>query len=199
MRSVPAVIRLSSDGASGCSSLMDISPRQALAILLGLAIALGAGGCGGDTRRGESETSEAAAGGPAIATKVTDPARRVYVARVDAVCRRFDPERSKTQERVANASLPAEAAKTYDETIGLGRSELRRIEAIPAPPGEDELLRANVFDVIRRELAIRGEIGGALSATDVPRLRRLRGELDSLSRSLGGFARGYGFRVCGED
>ena len=179
---------------------MDVPRRQALILLLALPIALGAAGCGGDTRRGESETSEAtAAGGPAIATRVTDPARRAYVARVDAVCRRFDPERSKTQERVANASLPAEAAKTYDETIGLGRSELRRIEAIPAPPGEDELLRTNVFDVIRRELAIRGEIGGALSATDVPRLRRLRGELDSLSRSLGGFARGYGFRVCGED
>jgi hypothetical protein len=193
---------------------MDVPRRQTLAVLLCLAIALGAAGCGGDTRRGESETSEAAAvraapetspersaggGGPAIATRVTDPARRAYVARVDAVCRRFDPERSRTQERVANASLPAEAAKTYDETIGLGRSELRRIEAIPVPRGEDELLRANVFDVIRHELAIRGEIGGALSATDLPRLRRLRGELDSLSRSLGGFARGYGFRVCGED
>ncbi len=70
---------------------------------------------------------------------------------------------------------------------------------IPPPPGEGALLRANVFDIVRRELAVRRRIGLALAAVDIPRLKSLRGELDGLSQRLGAFARGYGFRVCGED
>lgn len=178
----------------------------------GFLVALAAG-CGGDKRRAESETTGVAThpapapaplhqgvtGGPVIATKVTDPARRAYVARVDSVCHRLDPERSTAQGRVGEQALPGEAAKAYDDTIALGWRELRQIEAIPVPPGEQALLRANVFDVIRRQLTLRRRIGDALAAVDVPRLRQLRGELDNLARSLGGFARGYGFRVCGED
>lgn len=171
-------------------------------------------GCGGDTRRAESETTEAGtspavvppvprsragAGGPVVATTVTDPARRSYVARVDAICRRLDPERSKAQARVGESARPDEAAKAYDDTTALGWRELRQIEAIPTPPGEDELLRANVFNPIRRQLAIRRQISRALAETDIPQLRRLRNELDNLSRALGGFARGYGFQVCGEN
>jgi hypothetical protein len=168
-------------------------------------------GCGGDARRAESESAatspapasappqKAKTGGPVIATKVTDPARRAYVARVDSVCGRLDPERSTAQGRVGESVRPGEAARAYDDTIALGQRELRQIEAIPAPPGEQALLRANVFDVIRQELTVRRRISSALAAVDVPRLRSLRGELDNLSRSLGGFARGYGFRVCGED
>ena len=169
--------------------------------------------CGGDTRRAESEATEAGtgtaaipstpprqtgAGGPVIATKVTNPARRAYVARVDAICGRLDPERNREQARVGESARPEEAVRAYDGTIALGWRELRQIEAIPAPPGEHELLRANVFDPIRRQLAIRQQISSALSETDIPQLRRLRTELDNLSRSLGGFARGYGFQVCGE-
>ncbi len=184
--------------------------------MLATSVLIGVGfvaGCGGDTRRAESESTAAApnptpasaapqragTGGPVIATKVTDPARRAYVARVDSICGRLDPERSAAQERVRASARPGEAAKAYDDTIALGRKELRQVEAIPVPSGERALLRANVFEVIRRELTVRRRIASALAAVDVPRLRSLRAELDSLSRSLGGFARGYGFRVCGED
>lgn len=192
---------------------MTAPSRLTLLLAAGLLVALIAG-CGGDRQRGESETTavatapaapapasrnQASKGGPAIATKVTDPARHAYVDRVDSICRRLDPERGTAQERVAKSARPEEAAKAYDETIALGWKELRQIEAIPVPPGEQALLRANVFDVIRRQLTVRRRIDRALAAVDVPRLRVLRRELDDLTRSLGGFARGYGFRVCGED
>ncbi len=184
-----------------------------LTIMLAIgALAAVSAGCGGDTRRAESETTGAApsthapavqptgsSGGPVIAAKITNPARRAYVARVDSVCRRLDPERSAAQERVGGSALPEEAARSYDDTVALGEKELRQIESIPAPPGEGALLRANVFDVVKRELDVRRRIGFALAAVDMPRLRLLRGELDNLSRTLGAFARGYGFRVCGED
>jgi hypothetical protein len=182
-------------------------------VLLGLVAVLLAG-CGGDKRRGEAEQTEAtsppgAAEAPASSqapagerlqvTKVTDPARRTYIARVDAVCGQIEPERATEQERVGTSTKPAEAVKAYDSSISLGRQELRQIEAIAEPPGDAPLLRANVLDPIRGQLALRAQIRDALAAADVPLLRRLRTELDNSTRALTGFARGYGFRVCGEE
>lgn len=192
---------------------MTAPPRLTIMLAVGIGIAAVSAGCGGDARRGESETSTTVSpsvaatatqptgsrGGPVIAATVTNPARRAYVARVDSVCRQLDPERNSAQGKVGNSALPEEAAKAYDDTVSLGEKELRQIEAIPPPPGERALLRVNVFDVVRRELAVRRRIGFALAAVDIARLRRLRGELDNLSQTLGAFARGYGFRVCGED
>lgn len=187
-----------------------------LALLLGLLgiVAVLVAGCGGDTRRGEAEQGEtttapsvaktpessgSTTGGAVQVTKITDPVRRAYVTRVDAVCSRIDPERTKEQEQVAASTDPAEAAKDYDGSIRLGWRELREIEAIAEPPTDKALLAANVFDPIRRQLALREQIRDALAATDVPLLRRLRAELDNSTRALTGFARGYGFRSCGEE
>ena len=60
------------------------------------------------------------------------------------------------------------------------------------------MLRANVFDPVRRQLALRAQIRVALAAVDLPRLRVLRARLDDISRALSAFARGYGWRACGE-
>jgi hypothetical protein len=184
-----------------------------IVVLLGLVAVLLAG-CGGDTRRGEAEQTEATSPSGATATpafspapaagqvqvaKVTDPGRRAYVKRVDAVCRQIEPERAKEQERVGGATKPDEAVKAYEGSIALGWRELRRIEAIAEPPGDAPLLKANVIAPIRGQLALRARIRDALAAADVPLLRRLRAELDNSTRALTGFARGYGFRVCGEE
>jgi hypothetical protein len=182
--------------------------RIASILLLGMLAALLAG-CGGDKRRAETETTEATTptvsapkqptpGGPVRVTRVTNPARRAYVDRVDAICRRVDPERTSRQERVGASSGTAEAVKAYDDTIALGWHELRTIEAVPPPPGDAALLKANVLEPVRAQLALRVQISKALAAAEVPLLRRLRSELDDSTRALTGFARGYGFRVCGE-
>ena len=94
----------------------------------------------------------------------------------------------------------AEASKAYDgrRSRSDGRSSAQ-IEAIPRPPGEEKLLKANVFEPIRGQLALRESIAKALAATDIQRLRLLRAELDNSTRTLTGFARGYGFSVCGEE
>ncbi len=176
-------------------------------------IAAGLAGCGGDTRRAESEGGQStetkpAASAPAAnpaptgtvrVAKIADPVRRAYVARVDAVCGKVDPERSKEQERAGAQAGSPDAVRAYDDTIALGWKQLRQIEAIPEPPGELPLLKANVFDAIRSQLAIRRKIAEAFAAVEVPRLRRLRAELDNSTRTLTGFARGYGFQVCGEE
>jgi hypothetical protein len=189
-----------------------MSKSRSLTLVLLVALAFGLlGGCGGDTRRGEEGGRTAAQGSsteasttanpaaPPVIAKVKDPARRAYIARVDGVCSRLDPERKSAEERVGNSRDAQEAARSYEDSIAAGEAELRRIEAIPVPPGERQLVRTNVFDVIRRQLAVRRQIGAALAAVDVARLRTLRVELDDLTRSLTGFARGYGFRVCGEE
>jgi hypothetical protein len=190
-----------------------MTARLASVLVLALLVA-GFAGCGGDKRRGESEATEAAtqpsaaqspkstspgSTEPVRVTKITDPARRAYVTRVDAVCAQIDPERAKEQERVGSSTDSARAARTYGDTIALGWRELRRIEAIPEPAGEKAVLKANVFEPIKGQLALREQIQGALAVADVPLIRRLRAELDSSTRALTGFARGYGFQTCGEE
>lgn len=182
--------------------------RRFLLTCLALPLALGAQtGCGGEVRRAETETAPAAAPSvPAPAhrakhvavARVTDPRRRAYVTRTDRICSRFDPERNTARRRVGEAADVNEAVHAYEQDTALGAAELRQIEAVPPPPGDATLLRANVFDPIRRQLVLRARVKAALAAVDVPRLRALRAELDNLSRSLSAFARGYGWRACGE-
>lgn len=185
-------------------------PRSLTIVAVSSAVLVLFAGCGGDSRRGESEgaaqnpstqtsPTPTTAPTPVPVTPVTDPARRAYVARVDRVCGNLDPERNSARERVGSSAGAQEAAKAYDDDINSGETELRQIEAIPVPPQEKQLVRTNIFDVIRRQLALRRQIRDALAAVDLPRLRSLRGQLDDLSRTLTGFARGYGFKVCGEN
>jgi hypothetical protein len=185
-----------------------LRPKTLLLACLLVGAPLLALGCGADDRRAVNDGGASTAvttpsaptsTSPVVVTKVTSPARRRYIARVDAVCRRLDRDRNSAEERVGAAADVAEATKAYDDGIAVGESEWREIKAIPAPPGEQQLIQTNVLDVIRRQLDLRRQIRTALAAEDVPRLEALRAELDNLTRSLVGFGRGYGFKVCGED
>lgn len=168
-------------------------------------------GCGGDARRGETEPGAGAAAQPQArvgrlhprqavppVAAVTDPRRRAYVLRTDRICRSLDPERGAERRRVREAPDAQAAARAYERGTALGGAELARLEAVPPPPGDAALLRANVFDPVRRQLALRARIRSALAAVDVPRLRALRAQLDDISRALSAFARGYGWHACGE-
>ena len=171
----------------------------------GLAMLVVLAGCGADARRAETQTAATLATttavqpGPSLVTDVTDRQRRVYVARVDRICARLDPERRAVGERVVKSVDARAAAAAYGETITLGSWQLRQIEAVPAPPRDRAALRADVFAVISRQLVVREQIKTALAAADVTRLQSLRLELDGLTRSLAAFARGYGFQACGEE
>ena len=190
---------------------MPVSRRLLLLGGLGLALApIALSACGGDTRRAETEggaarttqttSTKAPAGAhqsvPAAA--VTDPRRRAYIAKTDRICRGVDPERNTAREQVGAAADTQEAAKSYEKETALGTSELKQLEAVAPPPGDAKLLQANVFGPVRHQLALRAQIRVALAAADVSRLRALRAELDNISRALAGFARGYGWRACGE-
>jgi hypothetical protein len=181
-------------------------------LLIGLVVSLvlaTLAGCGAETRRAETETEAATTSVPAPpvptgqpknvpVAKVTDPHRRAYIAGTDRICRSLDPERSAARKRVGESADIQGAVKAYEKDTALGFSELRKIEAVPPPPGDAALLRANVFEPIRSQLVLRAKIQAALAAVDVPRLRVLRAELDNISRALSAFARGYGWRACGE-
>lgn len=168
-------------------------------------------GCGGDTRRSETEGATAAPPashikpvklphGPAVSARATDPARRAYLAKAERVCARFDPKRNEARARAAGeGSNTARAARSYDEGIKVGERQLRTIETIPPPAGDRALLVANVFRPLHVQLALRRQIASALGAGDVAELRPLQRRVDALTRSLEGFARGYGFKVCGVD
>ena len=182
--------------------------RTALATAIVVTGLIAVAGCGGDTRRGDdlSTTAGVAASaypqiklphGPAVSAKVTDPARRAYIARADRVCGHFDPKRNEARKHAGEAADAAEAVTSYDEGVKLGGQQLRALEAIPPPPSDRALLRANVFTPLKAQLAIRRRIAPALAQGDVAALRPLQSKLDALTRSLEGFAHGYGYRVCG--
>lgn len=185
-------------------------PIAAIAAIAAIAITLALGGCGGDTRRGESESTGPTHAQPLTAlpqggrqaavpvAAVTDPRRRAYIRRTDSICGRYDKERNSERENVRDATDLNGAESAYERGTVLGRTELRQLEAVPPPPGEGALLRANVFDPVRRQLALRAEVRKALSNVELPRLRALRAQLDDISRALSAFARGYGWRACGE-
>ena len=117
-------------------------------------------------RRGEAETTTVATSGarpraspgeqlgrtPAIAdSAVTDPGRRAYIARIDGDLQQARPRAQLgAASRSASRPIRSEAAQAYDDTIALGERQLREIEAIPAPPGDLQLLRTNVFDALKQ-------------------------------------------------
>jgi hypothetical protein len=169
-------------------------------------------GCGGDQRRASESSIDATAGAAArpvaasvtggaleatVSAPVTDPARRLYVARVDRVCGRIDPERNRERED-SNGALD-DVARRYVVASVLSGRELREIEAIAPPRGDARALKANVFDVIVRQLSIRTQIHQAILTRDLATVEARQSDLDDLTRQLAGFARGYGFRVCGKD
>jgi hypothetical protein len=169
-------------------------------------------GCGADQRRASESSIDATAGVTArpvaatgtagrfeatVSVPVTDPARRTYVARVDRVCGRIDPERNKERED-SNGALN-DVARRYAVASVLSGRELREIEAITPPRGDAPALKTNVFDVIVRQLAIRKQIHQALLERDLASVEARQSDLDDLTRLLAGFARGYGFKVCGTD
>ncbi len=174
-----------------------------------LAGALIFAGCGGDRNRAEGSaappsTSSTAAAvavkvphAPPVSAEATDPARRRYIAKADRVCARYDPKRNEARRRTGEAADSTEAAHAYDDGIKLGVAQLRALLALPVPPRDAGALRANVFEPLRAELRLRRAIVPALAANDLTRLRPLQRRLDALTQSLDGFARGYGYRVCG--
>ena len=187
---------------------------RALCLVASLALAaLALAACGGDSKRAEEQTStshgqaqaphqpKGGKGAPAapVSAEVKDPERRAYITRADRICRRFDRERGDARERAAGAADVGEAEKAYGDTITIGEKQLREIRSIPVPRGDEQLLRANVFAPLRRQLAVRRQMRRALAADDTAALKPLRARFDQLTLALAGFARGYGYRVCGED
>ncbi len=180
-----------------------------LLVGVGLCLALAvSAGCGGDTNRAETEstpTESASTGAQGAGGQVrlpvagiSDPGRRGYVKRTDRICEKLDRDRNSERARIGEAASTEAAVTAYEDGTTLGESELERIEAVPPPSGDAALLRANVFDPVRQQLALRARIRDALASVDVPRLRELRSRLDDISRALSAFARGYGWRSCGE-
>ncbi len=188
---------------------MAARPELKITLVLAATLATLAAGCGAEPNRANTTAGRTTEGTPAaqpssadgkpITAKVADARRRAYIARVDRICATLDPDRNSAQQRVAEAGGEREAAADYEDTIALGEKQLRRIQRVQIPADDRPLVRANVIDVIQRQLAIRRLIRRRLAAGEASGVRRLRGRLDDTTRTLVGFARGYGFRVCGED
>ena len=128
-------------------------PRPLLLICLGITLALltGLAGCGGETRRAETETESAASAVPTTpkpsaqiksipVAKMTDPRRRAYVDRTDGSA--AASTRSAAMRANGSASLPTSRApsKPTSRTPPWARRSCTRSRPSASLPGEATLL-----------------------------------------------------------
>lgn len=179
-----------------------LRPGITLSVAVASAIVL-LGGCGGEPGRAErSETVVTVVQGQTVAApsgtaRITDPARAAYVRKVDAVCRRRNPERDDDVRAAAEATDEAEAVSAYDRSIATAANQLDEIRAVTPPPGDRALITSNVLDRLQERLVLRRRLSAALATSDAAAASQARARLDALTTALESFARGYGFSVCG--
>lgn len=157
--------------------------------------------CGGEPRRAVSYTTVVSTpdvGEPSDTARVIDPARAAYIRRVDAVCARINPERERAISGVGSAGDNAHAEQSMKQSIVLAEQQLREVAAVKPPAADRQLIASNVIDRLKTRLGLRRKLAVDLRDDDVGDASRNRAQLDALTIALRSFARGFGFRVCGE-
>ena len=154
--------------------------------------------CGGEPRReAVRELSVPSVAEPADAAPVTDPARALYVGRLDKICSRYNPQRAHALAEAEQAPDTQAAAEAYATDVSLAEAQLRDIEMASPPNADRSVITSNVIVRLRERLVLRRALRRSLLASDASAAQNERAQLDALTISLQAFARGYGFKVCG--
>lgn len=171
--------------------------QRRIAILAGVCLlGLGLAGCGGEEGRAPVSSTPAAVtvDEPSGTASVSDPVRAAYIRKADRICEELDPQREAKRREAGDADDPEIA---YGESVDLAAEQLRRIEALTPPAGDEELIASNVVDRLRARLALRRSIQAALTSGDEDAAARDQAQLEALGTAVRSFARGYGFKECG--
>ena len=157
--------------------------------VLSLVLPLIAAGCGGG---GDSSTT-------AAASTTSVPTRADYITRADATCRLYQ-EALRRQHQQARAAIRqgdfGPAARHWDHALGLETEEARRIEALPPPPSDEEMLNA-IFSDVDRAYSIFGRADAPLEGGDIARFHALADQGQALVDRADKLSVAYGFRACG--
>ena len=167
--------------------------RRAIALLLVLVIVAG---CGGD----DDDSTEAVT--VTTATETAEPLTRAeYIAQADTICEDF---RSKTlpldkeSDRAANNLNFARAARAQRETLEILAEGYERINALQAPPGDDNAI-SEIAKARNEFLVVEERYIDALEAGDVTRIESSARLIDSVTEKRDAILVAYGFKVCGQD
>jgi hypothetical protein len=123
-----------------------------------------------------------------------------YIAQADAICEDF---RSKTlpldkeSDRAANNLNFARAARAQRETMEILAEGYQRIDALQAPPGDDNAI-SEIAEARNQFLVLEERYIDALEAGDAARIETLAGEIDSATERRDAILTAYGFKVCGQ-
>ena len=168
-------------------------PRATTAACVAIGVASLAIGCGDDDG---TETVTVSNTGTATAPL----SKEEYIAQADAICEDF---RSKTlpldkdSDRAANNLDFARAARAQRETMEILAEGYQRIDALQAPPGDDNAISA-IAEARTKFLVLEERYIDALEAGDAPRIETLAGEIDSATERRDALLTAYGFRFCGQ-
>lgn len=161
--------------------------RQGLAaILVGVALLLGACGGGDDDSGGDSVT------------------REEYIARADAHCKEANAEAKGLNERLEEAARSASPgrdqlaaiAPILEEGYGVQRRSRDEFKKIESPPADRETIE-RMHAIFDEQTALVGRLLEAAEAGDLARFRGLASEQDRLKLEGRALAREYGFKECG--
>jgi len=168
--------------------------RRAIA-LLSLVLVIAAG-CGGD----DDDSTEVVT--VTATTETAEPLTKAeYIAQADGICEDF---RSKTlpldkeSDRAANNLNFARAARAQRETLEILAEGYQRINALQAPPGDDNAI-SEIAKARNEFLVVEERYIDALEAGDVTRIESSARMIDSVTEKRDAILDAYGFEVCGQD
>lgn len=146
--------------------------------------------CGGG---GSSPSTHSSSGAPSSASTTTGVTKASYIEQANTICTDMNAQ---VRAATSRSSDPTVQASSVDHLIAITQTALRRLRALPAPPGDAETL-STVYADVDRALSDSGELASALHASNIDDARRIIQTLAKTTRTANDAANAYGLTACG--
>jgi hypothetical protein len=154
-----------------------------LAVAATAAIAVSAGGCGGDDSTTSSVTSSADATSGTVSTEE-------FITAADARC-------AEANAAIANLSSDtAASATTVEQELNITRQTLKGLKSLGSPEDPDGSL-ADYYAAVKQEISLLGQEQSALATGDTVSVQAVTAELDQARSDARDAAQSFGFEECG--
>jgi hypothetical protein len=170
--------------------------RRRVALLTGVLVLGAACSSSGSSTTGASPSSTATtAPAPSTSTSTTFPAspRARYLAAGNAICDTMN-------QRVGTLPAPGndrvKAAKNAADTAAIVADALRKLRALPVPPGEQAAVRS-IYAKVDRVLHDSSRLATAIRANDQTAAKAAETDLQADSLAANAASNAYGLTVCG--
>jgi hypothetical protein len=146
---------------------------------------------------GDDEGDDGAA---QTATTTETVSKAEFIEQGDDLCGQFREEVEGLDEELTAALEDGdyeEAATILSGGLEITRRQLEEFEALPTPEADAAVID-DYLSSTEQQLAITDRLVEALRDQDVSQISALAEEVDEIETETDGIAKGYGFKVCGQ-